>query len=166
MSFVRTTVAHPEKGRAFHVSVPSHASACCGRCDRCFCWWLLGSFERSTPVKVLCVLLSLDSHSSCLDYIFHDEQCHISLWQKSTDNFWHPRDPDDHFLSSLKNTEQILIAPQGMRWAPTYAHLRPGRTTYSTRSNQWSNGSRLCPIQPATISQLHHWRMFSSWVQS
>jgi hypothetical protein len=49
-----------------------------------------------------------------------------------------------HFL----NRAQILVAFQGVRWAPSSTHLCPGRTAHSARSNQWRKVSRSCPIQP------------------
>jgi hypothetical protein len=70
------------------------------------------------------------------------------------------------FKGHLLNRAQILIAFQGVRWAPSSAHLCPGRTAHSARSSPWHKVSRSCPIQPATISQLHHWQTFASWVQS
>jgi hypothetical protein len=97
---------------------------------------------------VLCALFfSLDSSCSSLDYIFHGQPCHSPLWQTSTDNFWYLHDCESRFLGSVKNNTQIVIASQGVRWAPSSAHLCPGFTTYSARSNQWSKGSRSRPIQ-------------------
>jgi hypothetical protein len=72
---------------------------------------------------------------SCLDYIFHCQPCHISLWQSSIDNFWHPHDPDSHILSSLKNNAQILIAFRDVRWALYSADYASGWNSYSARSN-------------------------------
>jgi hypothetical protein len=66
----------------------------------------------------------------------------------------------------LKNNMQIQIASDGVRWAPSSAHICPGRTQYSARSNQISKGSRSSPIQPATFSQIHHWQTFALWIQS
>jgi hypothetical protein len=154
-SFVWTIAIQPEKCRASHVSVPSYGLACCGRWDRCFCCWFLGTFERSTLPKVPCVLFfSFPFSFSSLSCILHCQRCHTSLWEPSSDNFWHPCDCESRFLGSLKNNSQTAIAPEGGRWAPSSAHLCPGQRAYRARSNQWSKGSRSCPIQPATISQL------------
>jgi hypothetical protein len=83
----------------------------------------------------------------CLHYIFHCQPCHISLWQPSTNNFWHPRVPVDHILSSLKNTTQILIAFHDVRWALSSADFSSGRNPYRARSNQWTKDPSSRPIQ-------------------
>jgi hypothetical protein len=161
MSFVRNIVIHHEKSCASVISIPCNALAYCGRCNRCFCWWFLCSLDGLLKGAVclvllswqillpsgLCVLLTAVSYSIMTTIPLTTFGIHVIL--------------KGHTL----NIAQILIAFEGVRWAPSSAHLCPGRTAYSARSNPWSKVSRSCPIQPATISQLQHWQTFASEVQ-
>jgi hypothetical protein len=140
--------------------------ACCGRCDRCFCWWFFGRvnillYQKScvwcasllmllpavwiTPSIVSDVIVHYDNHPLTASGIHVIVKADLwALWRiirrlRLPIRAWdEPRPP----LTSVLANPLIVPGPISAARAPD------------------------CVIQPATISQLHHWQALSSCLWS